>query len=107
METGILRDDTQVAPLAPRWDKRPAVDPVDLGDIGEDQGGVWVAVHPLTLLSESPNLWGPFCRWRHGIRDLTLSDLRSLTAFDARCHVTMLAASTRAMKRPSREEAEE
>lgn len=100
METGILRGDEETAPLAPRWDKLPGhTEDVDFGDIGEDVNGVWVTIHPATLLTEMPGLWAPFTRWRLGLRELGLADIQSLSAYDARAHITMMASLGRASNR--------
>lgn len=81
--------------LAPRWDKRTRFEPVDLGVLGEDAGGVWTRVHPDLLLMRSPLLWPAVTDWRHGIRTLSRVDIETRSSYYCGAYVIMMAADMR------------
>lgn len=82
---------------AHRWDPREDedIDPVDHGWIGEDQDGVWLAVHPDAALMSHPELWGPISLWRSGVQALSRSDAENMSAIEVEAHRVLTSASER------------
>jgi hypothetical protein len=93
-------------PMAERYDPRPGFRPLDyqdLGDVGEDEKGVWTAVHPLALLLAEPKLWDTVARWNAGQREMAATDYRDLSAFELRAKTAMVAALNRRLAPKKRE----
>lgn len=93
-------------PMAERYDRRSsfrASDYQDLGDVGEDEKGVWTAVHPLALLLAEPQLWDTVARWNAGQREMSTADYTELSAFELRAKTAMVAALNRKLTPPRKE----
>lgn len=99
------------SPYAARWDKRTAegaaVPSDDLGWIGEDGGGVWIACHPLSALLERPELWGIVGRFSGGVQEVTQRDFDELSAYEFDAHLVMVSAVNSRMRREAKPEGSE
>lgn len=98
-ELGHLRP--MQAPFAARWD--PMGERFDFEWIGEDEGGVWIRLHPDRALQRYPGLWMAVERFRAGIRDITRADWECLSSYEFEAHVALVSAyrrqESRIMKR--------
>ena len=75
-----------VAPdrFAARMDRREDFDqePVDLGWIGEDAGGIWCRRDPYCVALEDPEVWPVLLTIWSGDHDVTRHDREALAAVD-------------------------
>lgn len=102
------------SPYTARWDKRApkgegaalAVSE-DLGWIGEDDAGVWIACHPMTALLERPELWAMVGRFSGGVQEVTQRDFDELSAYEFEAHLTMVSAANSRMRREAQPEGRE
>lgn len=100
MEMGLLPDFPLESPFAPRWDKQGAsYCETECGRLGEDVEGVWAAVHPMTLLTQFPNLWGVYADFRLGHQEISSEDRRTMSAFELEALATILSAYNRKMRK--------
>ena len=71
---------------------------VDCSYLEETADGIRMKRHPKAMLLDEPDLWSVVAMWRYGPNpELTLTEIRSLSAFDADCWTVMAAAHSRQM----------
>lgn len=94
----------QLAPLA-TGSFAPRFDPLggdgersDLGWIGEDKDGVWLAWHPIAALGEYPDLYEAYFRFKLN-PELTERDLDTLSAWEFRLKEAYVGAWERRQAR--------
>ena len=80
--TGQL--DPLESPLAARWDPPAKAAPdLDLGWIGQDRDGVWLAQHPETLLLEHPDVADVYERMRLA-PEVGAAEIETMSAWEHR-----------------------
>ena|SRR5688572_10749611 len=83
-----------------RWDPRDEFESEeDLGWIGEDIRGVWIAVHPHVALHENPRLWDGIARFTCGLQEMTPHDWENLSAYEFDLKLTLVCAANRKFAR--------
>ena len=86
-----------------RWDPRDDLqDEVDLGWMGEDREGIWLARHPDAALVEDEALWWVVAEWQLGHRELSAEDRSGLSNWQVEALVTMGSADAREQRRQLR-----
>lgn len=86
-----------------RWDPREdLVDEVDLGWMGEDREGIWMARHPEAALVEEEALWWPVHEWQLGHREVGAEDRETLSNWQVEALLTMMSADAREQRRQMR-----
>lgn len=86
-----------------RWDPREdLVDEVDLGWMGEDREGIWLARHPDAALVEDEALWWVVAEWQLGHRELSAEDRATLSNWQVEALITMASADAREQRRQMR-----
>lgn len=100
-EYGVIEPASSV--FARRWDRRADFEPdevVDLGFIGEDAQGIWLRLHPETLLIQDTQLQAVYGGWRFTYeRKLTLSEQRSSSNWFLTAWTALVGASSRKMEK--------
>lgn len=85
--------------LAGRWDRLEKAQPRDFGWIGEDAGGVWMAIHPDVALADHPDMWDVVHRFWSGDCEMRPGDCEALTAHDFQLKSAMVDARQRQLAR--------
>ena len=68
---------------------------VNLGWIGEDGQGVWIARDPQVALLDFPALWPVLAEWDSGLREMTPEDYRTKSAYQYTAKLHMAIAMAR------------
>ena len=87
--------------FARRWDRRPDFEPdevVDLGHIGEDDQGIWLRLHPETLIIQDKQLQAVLGAWRFTYeRKLTLTEQKNSSNWFLTAWAALSGAANRQM----------
>ena len=95
---GLLPGHHMESHYAQRWDQRDdfaSSNRVDLGDCGEDEQGIFLRQHPMIMLTTEPDLWEPLTEWQYGIRDMTPTQIDTMSNLEAEARVVLLSADSR------------
>jgi hypothetical protein len=100
-EYGVIEPASSV--FARRWDRRPDFLPdeaVDLDYIGEDDQGIWLRLHPETLVVQDKQLQAVFGAWRFTHeRKLTLTEQRTSSNWFLTAWAALASAANRQMEK--------